>query len=306
LQQAAVPQQPGPHYGDAYLQQAAVPQPGPNDGDLSSEYRVEDNSRRRRGGRQYQADTHSCVPEKVQQDIQGDDKIKREAAIAKVSALAVRLAFDREGCRLLQWTLENTDLATAAQLAAQLHGHVHDLLNSPHGNYVIQKVITVLPNDHASFVAEELCGGGKEVARHRYGCRVICRLIEHAAVDENQDSESPLAVLLHEVLQDLYNLSRHAYGHYVIECLFEHGTKAQQSQVVETLCRTLGGNIMNRNSGFVIEKIMMLEPYRTERRRLLQAVKGAIDSGDSGMQAALEKSGRIGYRISLALQQEPL
>lgn len=45
----------------------------------------------------------------------------------------------------------------------------------PHGNYVIQKVVSHLSAASSRFVAEELRGHAVRMAKHRFGCRILCR-----------------------------------------------------------------------------------------------------------------------------------
>ena len=86
------------------------------------------------------------------------------------------LAFDAKGCRLLQRTLELLDVESQVELVCELNGIVTRAVCSPHGNYVLQKFIELIPGDHSKlmFIVQEL----KESksfsmwAEHEYGCRV--------------------------------------------------------------------------------------------------------------------------------------
>eukprot|EP00913_Durusdinium_trenchii_P022711 g21330.t1 len=75
-------------------------------------------------------------------------------------------------------------------------------MTSPHANYVLQKLVTQLTwSKGASFVAWELRGDAADLARHRFGCRIFCRLIEfHAAKEGTED-------LVEEVLQEAEDLA---------------------------------------------------------------------------------------------------
>ena len=59
------------------------------------------------------------------------------------------------GCRLVQDVL---DLGTrdAAELTAELHGHVLEAVMCPHANYVIQKVVSHLSTAASAFVTQEI------------------------------------------------------------------------------------------------------------------------------------------------------
>ena len=117
----------------------------------------------------------------------------------------------------------------AAELLSELKGSVRAATRSPHGNYVIQKAIAVMPPAACSFIVEEICGVGVAVARHRYGCRILCRLLEHMA-------DSPVcAKLIAEVLTEARHLSRHEFGHHVMESVLEHGQPQQRGCLVKAL-----------------------------------------------------------------------
>jgi len=167
-----------------------------------------------------------------------------------VCASVLALSLDQAGCRVVQTALEMADLQRAEDLVEGLHGHVCEAVISPHGNYVIQKLIEVMPTAQAYFVTLELTGKGAAFARHRYGCRIMCRLLEHSA------HETHTMALVDEVVAEAVSLSRHAFGHHVIQSIFEHGTPEQLHKVVEALRSDLPRNAQNRNVTYVIEKAL--------------------------------------------------
>ena len=111
-------------------------------------------------------------------------------AIVAVRGFVSRLAFESIGCRVIQLAMELAEPSVAIELVSEMRGHVRDAIASPHGNYVIQKIIEAMPVGEFSFIAEELQGVGASVARHRYGCRIFCRLLENSADDSgDQDTD---------------------------------------------------------------------------------------------------------------------
>lgn len=182
----------------------------------------------------------------------------RQAAIDGLRGRVVELAFDAEGCRALQFALEVASQKDAADLAFELVGHVRDAIESKHANYVVQKIVEVLPTSMTNFVGEEILGAGGEVARHRYGCRIICRLLEHSA------TERGTYALINELLMDARDLSRHAYGYHVMRCILEHGLPDHRRRVAKALCGGLQRNSKHRHASFVVEKALAFcdEPGR--------------------------------------------
>jgi hypothetical protein len=71
-------------------------------------------------------------------------------------------------------------------------GHVREAIESPHANFVLQKLIETMPPSFTSFVLDEIRGHVDWAARHRFGCRVVARLVEHNPAER-------VAVLLREM-----------------------------------------------------------------------------------------------------------
>jgi hypothetical protein len=143
------------------------------------------------------------------------------------------LAQDGKGCRDLQDMLEGTaNKEDRCSVAAELQGHVWDALCSPNANHVLQKLIVTMPPGASQFIIDELMCEGRvgEAARHKYGCRVLQRLLEHCRIDQ-------LRTVVDLLLQDSAALSDHPYANYVIMHLFEYGTHEQQCGLIDSLAR---------------------------------------------------------------------
>jgi pumilio RNA-binding family len=125
-------------------------------------------------------------------------------------------------------------------------------MRSPHANFVIQKIIAVMPVTRASFVSDELIGNVAEVARHRYGCRILCRLVEHHSGAESMATK----ILIDELLQDVAPLCHHSFARHVIESVLEHGTYEQRHKVAVEISRDMLHHARNRNSSYVVERAL--------------------------------------------------
>jgi len=182
------------------------------------------------------------------------DLLKRspDKALASLHGRVHAFSLDASGCRLIQSALEIASPQVAAELANELKGHVLELVTSPHGNYVIQKVITHLPVKASTFIVEEICGSGSKMARHRYACRIICRLIEYCS------SLDITMRLLEEMLLDVSELCCHNFGHHVIQSVLEHGSDHHRRQVLAALSTDPLGFAKHRNSSYLLEKALSL------------------------------------------------
>ncbi|CAE8674113.1 unnamed protein product [Polarella glacialis] len=175
-----------------------------------------------------------------------------DAALA-VSALQANvwaLARDSQGCRLVQLAIEKADIRVGKALALELLGHVREASTSPHANFVLQKVVTQLSPSTSSFISEELLGNGARFARHRFGCRIICRLLEFCSAEESTH------LLVDEMLQvptEALELCRHSFGHHVVQCILEHGLARHKELIVEVLRQDLLGNANHRSASYVVE-----------------------------------------------------
>jgi hypothetical protein len=167
-----------------------------------------------------------------------------------VAARLRRLGFTSQASsRVVQLVLERANRADAVVLSkAMLRGHVREAMRSMFANYVVQKIVEVLPSELTSFIPEELVGVGNEVARHRFGCRIFCRLLEHGSLNEMHTK-----LLLEEVLEDAESLCAHAYGNYVIRHCLEFGFIEHQRRIVQALSNDLVGYARNQYGSRVIE-----------------------------------------------------
>lgn len=160
--------------------------------------------------------------------------------------------------RNLQSFLDLANYEDAARVASAFRGHVRQAYQSQHANYVIQKIIAVTPANMGIFIAEELLGMGASTARHRYGCRVLCRLIEHWLDDSGPAGGRPwpVASLIDEILSDAVALCRHQYGNFVIQHLLDYGREEHKHLISLACSEDLISNASNRNASHVIEKAL--------------------------------------------------
>jgi len=181
--------------------------------------------------------------------LQGDAAERREALNA-LRGSVVKQAFSAGGCRAVQQALQVADLETAFELLAELHGHVRAAAESPHANYVVQKIVELMPPSHSSFVVNELKGACAYFAQHCYGCRILCRLVEHSIGGD------AFTELVSELLVDALSLSRHQFGHYVMQSVLEHGSQEHHKQLVAALCSDIRQSAQHRWASHVIEKAL--------------------------------------------------
>lgn len=197
------------------------------------------------------------------------DAAEQKKALSALRGSVVKHAFSAGGCRAVQQAFQVADLKTASELLAEFHGHVRWAAESPHANYVVQKIVEVMPPAHGSFVVRELKGVAVELARHRYGCRIFCRLVEHPVGGED------FAELMTELLTDALLLSRHQFGHYVMQSVLEHGSAEHRKQLVAALCEDIGKSANHRWASHVIETALCY--CAAEEQYSIAASLGCLD-----------------------------
>jgi pumilio RNA-binding family len=176
------------------------------------------------------------------------------ALLQWMAPVTLELALSVSGCRVVQAAVEVAGGEHRSNMTRAMHGHVAELLDSPHGNHVLQKCIEVLPPDTMQFVLDELCAfpdHGVAIAKHRFGCRILERLLEHCPAEQTR-------ILVEDVIENAYMLCRHPFGNYVVQHVLEYGTLAQRNAVVEAILK--GGVMqlaMHRVASNVIERALV-------------------------------------------------
>lgn len=196
------------------------------------------------------AEEAACQELLAQLDLGGEDQSRALATLFNDNG-ALRLAFTTAGCHVVQRALEVASRPDAEALAAQFRNHVREAIDDKNANYVVQKFVELLPASSLDFVFEEFKGVVAEVARHRYGCRIICRLLEHFATDPT------MVDLITELLAESGNLARHLFGYHVMRALLEHGLPEHRRRVVtEALSGREVRAAKHRQASFVVEKAL--------------------------------------------------
>lgn len=176
---------------------------------------------------------------------------RKNMASSHVSTAAItgnvwRLSQDPQGSREVQHALEQAaaDISdiTVDDVAAELGGHVMEAMRCPHANFVLQKCITPGAPNATRWLLEELMSEGPDaicqVARHRFGCRVIERLLE--ICDPEQ-----VAPLADQLLDDALALCTHPYGNYTMQHLLAHGQRKHRhglAEILQTNAANVGSN----------------------------------------------------------------
>jgi len=162
--------------------------------------------------------------------------------------------------RAAQLALEQASGVEKTILARGLKTHVRSAVQSKFANYVVQKITQVMPVSCANFIVEEMLGSGYEMARHRFGCRVFCRVLEHLT-----PNDVPTVTLVDEALEDPEDLCSHAYGSFVARHVLEFGLPQHKARIAAALRTNVLGFARDKLGSHVIEAAVRLAAHEDRR-----------------------------------------
>lgn len=170
--------------------------------------------------------------------------------VPRLVALAIE---SKGGSKLVQRALEVASPTQQTELVNKLKGFVSCLATSKHGNYVIQKLVEILPSSSCSYhcVGLEILTEFTCVVGDKFGCRVVQRLLEHL-----DNSDYLRLRLIAAILESSSYLCWDDYGHFTVESLLEHGQASEQAYIVQTLL--LNADPCHGKGRFVVEKVFEL------------------------------------------------
>lgn len=130
------------------------------------------------------------------------------------------LAQEQQGSRQLQVVLDMASDQEVQTLTSELLAHIIEASKCRHANFVVQKCISVRNPGVCSAIAQEITRHGQHavvnVAKNRYGCRIIQRLLEVC-------EESEMIAICRFMLDDAEPLCTHPYGNYTVQHMLSHG-----------------------------------------------------------------------------------
>merc|ERR1712107_628176 len=141
-----------------------------------------------------------------------------------------------------------------------------------------------------------------KVARHPYGVRILCRLVEYC----------PPYMIEAQMLEITANaawLCRHKFGAYIVQHVLEYGTSEQRRMVTRALADNVLEYCKHRSSSSVIQKALV-HLGAVERSELLRALLQDKDAllklsdnqhGHRVISAILELPGEESDMVQLAL-----
>jgi hypothetical protein len=229
---------------------------------------------------------------------------RRGFATTRLSGRVWTLSKCPHGCREVQLAFDKaTSDIELAELASELRGHVWEALQCPHANHVLQKCISTMKRQALQFIIDEIMarpGAPTKASQHKYGCRVVQRLLECCASEQVRD-------LVDSILSDASTLVSSVFGNYVIQQLLEHGAGEQWECLMQLLERDVAELALDPYASAVVSKALSMESA-TGRTGVTRAVlhepgllarMAVARHAHVGVKAILRKTGE-GQRLAVA------
>merc|ERR1711865_36601 len=102
-------------------------------------------------------------------------------------------------------------------------------------------------------------------AKHRYGCRILERLIEHHC------AALPIEALMDEIVAEASSLCRHSFANFVVQHVLEHGSSRQKANIAEVLLSDVCRLAKHRVASHVVQSALVYASLE-DRARLKQAM----------------------------------
>lgn len=202
--------------------------------------------RRKQGAQQTAARAAAGQQEGIEEALYNWDVGPTRSASA-LAGLVWALSCSKVGCCEVQRALRHSSREERLQMAGELKGRVLDASRSASANFVLQCLAELLLPADLQFIVDELQGHAAAVARHRFGCRALQKLVVKCPGEQ-------VGGLVAELLEHAAELARHRFGNYVMQLVVEHGLPAQRQQVLDVLESDLQDCVTHRMCSHVIQR----------------------------------------------------
>ena len=227
-----------------------------------------------------------------QEDMTLDEIINKADALSK----------EHSGSRLIQQKYEECSPEDKDRIFEKLKKDIYPLSKEIFGNYTIQKIID---QEHYKLILPELKGKLLDLTLHMYGCRVVQKLISIIPNDEisvisnelsqnyskcieDQNGNHVIQKLIEKLNDDereklinviwpkkVYYFSIQQYGCRVIQKIFEFCSEEESQKLLEEIYKNVVNLCQDQYGNYVIQHL--LQTRHGERcKEIYEALKGRI------------------------------
>ena len=153
------------------------------------------------------------------------------------------------GCRVMQRLLEQSPIAlrNANDLLQEILSHAKELTRNQYGNYVVQHLLISSGSKYRDAIVDIVLPEFFELACHKFASNVIEKVI---VFSENENHEKLMHMCFTEKDSEgvlcLVKLVTNPFGNYVVQRLFEFGTKEEKVHIASVLASHM--SLIERNS----------------------------------------------------------
>jgi len=174
------------------------------------------------------------------------------------------LSQDRRGCWDLQLAFEAMQSESERiSFVNEFCGHIMSAVRCPHANYVLQKCIALTRPHHIQFMIDEISSKGVKaianIARHKYGCRIIQRLLEYCKVAQVKG-------LVDALISDAVVSCEHPFANYAMQHILEYGADDQRRCLTQLLVQSASRVASNVHAMAVVRKAMKYASHEEQYR----------------------------------------
>ena len=146
-------------------------------------------------------------------------------------------------------------------------------------DHVLQRVIELMLPKVAGFIFEEVSRKWRPdfLARHKFGCRILERMIEHFPASSSLFR--PLSEFLDALLMRSGELMFHAFATHVMQHILEHGCLDHKRVVVNALIENLERAAMDAHATGVLDKAFSFLPPEDQNALASQVLSSSDLSG---------------------------
>eukprot|EP00443_Scrippsiella_acuminata_P002866 CAMPEP_0115209074 /NCGR_PEP_ID=MMETSP0270-20121206/21550_1 /TAXON_ID=71861 /ORGANISM="Scrippsiella trochoidea, Strain CCMP3099" /LENGTH=542 /DNA_ID=CAMNT_0002622699 /DNA_START=191 /DNA_END=1819 /DNA_ORIENTATION=+ len=203
----------------------------------------------------------------VEKLLQQGNEAEKSAIMRWMCKDLLSAAEDQCACRVVQELLKAPSKSDGSMMLAKIFPYTDRLLESQHGNHVLTKAVEVaIPAEIATVIDKVWRTGAVYVAKHRFGCRLCERLIEHHGEDH------AVVALLNSLALSSVEMCKHRYGNYVLQSMVEHGPAGPTKKVFEALVPKMGEMAVHRFASHLAQKMLQVDCPPADKLKAAEAL----------------------------------
>ncbi|KAI9656365.1 MAG: mRNA binding protein puf3 [Alyxoria varia] len=202
----------------------------------------------------------------IQKLFEYGDQSQKTYLVECMKGKVLDLSYETYACRVVQKALDFVLLGQQANMVRELQKpcDVMSLVKDENGNHVMQKVIMAVPLQYTCPVVETFLGQIQFLATHKYGCRIVQRLLER---DTGRFEQHILA----EVHACAKLLIGDAYGNYTPQLIIEIGNDEDRDRLIDLVTQHVVEFSTSKYASNVVE-VCLRSASTQQRQRILERI----------------------------------